>query len=346
MSSGDEYAIETVRGSLDGSRAEQVMAFWARRGAMSEAEGARRLRQVVCVLVDGSGEIVGVNSAFPQSVELIAGREFWIYRSLLDQDVPPEAGDRMLAAAFSALEAEFDPAAPGPLGICLLIGNREEMDRRPEAEWREPRMFYAGHLPDGRQARIGYFSGAKIGPGGDGSGSMVDPDPGLAPGYRITPFAETDAVSGQDVIDLWLREGALPAAEAARRIGEVLLVALDDSGSLAGLTSAYLRHNAQLNMDLWYYRAFVATAHRRGNLAVQLALRGRDHLEARYVSGEDKRGPGGVYEVENEGLKRYFNDAIWFPTDFTFIGENARGDHVRVRYFPGARAPGPTAAGR
>jgi hypothetical protein len=29
------------------------------------------------------------------------------------------------------------------------------------------------------------------------------------------------------------------------------------------------------------------------------------------------------------------------PTDFTFIGENDRGDHVRVHYFPGAEAPGP-----
>jgi hypothetical protein len=27
------------------------------------------------------------------------------------------------------------------------------------------------------------------------------------------------------------------------------------------------------------------------------------------------------------------------PTDFTFIVENQRGDHVRVHYFPGALAP-------
>jgi hypothetical protein len=97
-------------------------------------------------------------------------------------------------------------------------------------------------------------------------------------------------------------------------------------------------------MDLWYYRAFVASAHRRGNLAVQLALRGRDLLERNWVDGIDRRGSGLVYEVENEGLKRYFNDAVWFPTDVIFIGENARGDHVRVRYHPGARAPLPAGA--
>jgi hypothetical protein len=29
------------------------------------------------------------------------------------------------------------------------------------------------------------------------------------------------------------------------------------------------------------------------------------------------------------------------PTDFLFIGENSRGDHVRVHYFPGVAAPDP-----
>ena len=38
-------------------------------------------------------------------------------------------------------------------------------------------------------------------------------------------------------------------------------------------------------------------------------------------------------------VKRHFDDALWLPTDFTSIGENQRGDHVRVHYFPGALAP-------
>ena len=38
-------------------------------------------------------------------------------------------------------------------------------------------------------------------------------------------------------------------------------------------------------------------------------------------------------------VKRHFDDALWLPTDFTSIGENQRGDHVRVHYLPGALAP-------
>ena len=121
----------------------------------------------------------------------------------------------------------------------------------------------------------------------------------------------------------------------------MLLVAIDEVDGVVGVSSAYPQRNPQLRMDLWYYRAFVASGHRNISLAVLLALRGRDHLQERFLSGRDTRGAGIIYEVENEGLKRDADQALWLPTLVTFIGENERGDHVRVRYFPGALAPEP-----
>lgn len=172
---------------------------------------------------------------------------------------------------------------------------------------------------------------------------MLDDRWRLDEGYSVVPFAEQEVIGEEEVIDLWNRELAMPRAEAERRIHEILLVATHGEGDLAGVSSAYLRRNDQLRMDLWYYRAFVPAAHRMSNVAVTLALQGRELLERRFVSGEDPRGAGIVYEVENESLKRHFDQALWLPTDFTFIGENERGDHVRVRYFRGALAPEPTA---
>ena len=163
----------------------------------------------------------------------------------------------------------------------------------------------------------------------------------LQAGYRIDRFAEQNTVTEQTVIDLWAREGVVIPEGAQRRVKEVLLVATSDDGELVGVSSAYLQRNPQLRIDLWYYRAFVAHAHRRSNVAVMLALIGRDDLQERFVTGQDNLGAGTLYEVENEGLKRHFPDALWLPTDFTFVGENERGDHVRVRYFPGALAPEP-----
>ena len=139
-------------------------------------------------------------------------------------------------------------------------------------------------------------------------------------------------------MELWAREGAVPGAEAQRRVGEVLLVALDERDSLVGLSSAYLQHNEQLGMDLWYYRAFVARRTARATSPCSSPSEGRDHLQARWRrAARTRRGAGLVYEVENEGLKRYFNDAVWFPTDVTFIGENPQAITSAS-----ATTPGPT----
>jgi hypothetical protein len=163
----------------------------------------------------------------------------------------------------------------------------------------------------------------------------------LTPGYRVAPLLEHEELTADDVVAVWINEGVLDPEEARRRVSEILLVATDQQGRVAGVCTTYLARNDQLRADMWYFRTFVAADHRQFNLAVTLALQGRDYLVSRYVSGEDRRGLGIIFEVENAGLQQHFPEALWLPTDFLFIGENARGAHVRVHYFPGALAPDP-----
>jgi hypothetical protein len=118
-------------------------------------------------------------------------------------------------------------------------------------------------------------------------------------------------------------------------------VASDAQGSLAGVATAYLARNEQLGADMWHLRAMVARAHRRSNIAVSLAVSGRERLVERFVSEEEPRGLGVIFEVENDGLKRAFPKGLWTPSDVLFIGESVRGAHVRVHYFPGVHAPEP-----
>ena len=150
-----------MRGRLSDERGDQVLRFWSDQGALDAAAARERLPEVVCVLLDDAGEIAGVNSVYPDNVQLIGGRRFWIYRSFL-LPAATDAAPGMISAAFAALEEEFDPDGDGPIGLCLLIADRAEMQRRPEAEWADPRMLYAGYDADGRQVRIGYFADAKI----------------------------------------------------------------------------------------------------------------------------------------------------------------------------------------
>jgi hypothetical protein len=170
-------------------------------------------------------------------------------------------------------------------------------------------------------------------------------------GYRLTLFADQDTVTGEDVVAMWISEVGLPESEARRRVSELLLVATSRGDELAAVGTAYLQRNDQLRADVWHLRAFVSAAHRMSHLAYVLALASRDHLEQRFVRGQDQRGIGLLFEIEHRALKsqgagemsRFMTRALWHLTDSFFIGENASGDHVRVHYFPGARAPEPDA---
>jgi hypothetical protein len=338
MTAGGE-SIEVVRGALDDQRAEQILSFWSAHGALEGEDARQRLSEVVCVALDDGGEVVGVNSA--QAEEVAPVGRLWRYRSFI-----PEAGGdlsaAMFTAAFEALGEGFDPDAPGPVGLCLTLSDPEEMESRPEAIWEPEQLFFAGYLVDGRLLRLRYFWNAKIGPGPPDSPRLedtMDEDYPVDPSYRVVPLAES-GLTNDDVLALWSHEAGIPDPEARRRVHEVQLVAVKE-GRLAGVSTAYIKRNEQLRMDLWHYRTYVAVDDRHSNLAGRLALAGRDHLERQFVEGEDTRAAGMAMEIENEGLKTYFNRALWLPLNFTFIGTNSIGQHVRVRYFPGARAPLP-----
>ncbi len=138
---------------------------------------------------------------------------------------------------------------------------------------------------------------------------------------------------------MWTSEAGLAAAEARRRLSEVARVATDPDGTLAGISTAYVQHNAQLDVPMWHIRAFVTGAHRAGNLASNLLLAVRLHVIDEFESGRRPDVPGAVVEVENMLIEQRFPQAIWPYNEFVFIGITPGGAHLRVFWFDGARIP-------
>jgi hypothetical protein len=337
-----QVTIEVVRGQPSEQRAAGILGFLSRGWAI-EGDAARRLlSEVVCVALE-HGKVVGLSSARPENLALVGNRPFWIYRSFLGER-SDERWNAMFNTTFEVLEKRFEEAETGPVGICAVVADRTEMERSPEVVRPETELMHAGYLDNGSQVRIRYFWGAAIALGNPDSPRLDETrlvEYPLEDRYRIEPLGKASGVSTDDVLRLWSHEQAVPETEARRRVHEVQLVAIERDDGVVGVSSLYLQRNAQLRMDLWYYRTFVAGAHRMSSLAAQLIFRNRDLMDERFVSGEDRRASGMVFELEHEGMKRHFNKALWLPADFTFIGENERGDHVRVHYFPGARVPLP-----
>jgi hypothetical protein len=339
MSGGGEE-IEVVRDALDDQRSDQVLRFWVDRGGLTEQVARERLPGVVCVARNESGGIAGVNSVY-EAMPRPPARPMWVYRSLLAEH-SADLWTEMFITAFDALEPEFEPSRGGPLGVCLLLDSSQMKDR-PEAIWPEEDLIFAGYVPDGRQVRVRWFWDALAEPGLPNSMSIdqsVAMDWSIDERYRVEPYTGDSEVADA-ILGLWAREGVVRDEEAQRRVHEALNVVMDREEGLVALSTAYVERSAQLGMDLWYFRTFVATAHRNTHIATQLTMHNRDLLQRRFVSGEDTRAGGVCFELENEGMRKYLNMAIWQPVDFIFVGDNERDVPVRVHYFPGARVPMP-----
>jgi hypothetical protein len=153
--------IQVVRNNLSAELAERILAFWERTTGLSGEDARKRLGQVVCVLLDADGAIAGANSVYEDTVDLLGGRRFKVYRSYL----VPEAMDdweAMLGVAFDELDRDYDPQGSGPGGMCVPIGDPAEIAKRPDALWPMTMMTYAGRLPDGTHLRVRYFVEGKI----------------------------------------------------------------------------------------------------------------------------------------------------------------------------------------
>jgi hypothetical protein len=299
-----------------------------------------RTEGAVCRAVDDDGREVGacsVSEVAPQP----PGRPVWAYESDIN-DASEDLQQRMFTAAFDVLESEYKATGSGPIGVCLLISDPDEIARRPEAIWPEEGLIFAGYLDDGTQVRIRWFWDAPAEPGLPNSLKLdqaLAMDWSIDERYRVEPYTADAETSGQ-ILALWAREQAVtPPSEAQRRVHEALNVVKERDAGVVALSTAFVQRSPQLGVDLWYFRTFVATDHRNTHIATQLTMHNRDLLEQRFASGEDTRAAGVAFELENRGMRKYINSAIWQPVDFIYVGDNDRGVPVRVHYFPGARVP-------
>jgi len=142
----------------------------------------------------------------------------------------------------------------------------------------------------------------------------------------------------EQAIELWLAQKVLTETQATKRAEELLFVATDEKdGGIAGVCTTYLRTPPALKLPLWHFRTFVAPEYRQNDIAFHLLHLAIDYHESRFTGGTDPGGRGLYMEIENPIIQRYRNEAVWPSSGMVFAGYNARGDHCRVRYFPGAR---------
>lgn len=151
--------------------------------------------------------------------------------------------------------------------------------------------------------------------------------------------ADADAIRA-----FWLREHAnVEGNDARRRAREVVMRVLTADGELAAVSTVEPRTIPRLLQPMYYYRCFVGAAWRHHKLLRPLLCHSYDVLNG-WARERDYPCLGVLLELENEGFARTLQKASWRVTpkiDFTFIGRSAKGQDLRVCYFPGARLKTP-----
>ena len=151
----------------------------------------------------------------------------------------------------------------------------------------------------------------------------------------------------EEVIRFWLGEDALRDRESAeRRAPELLIVARDSTGQVAGVTTAVRTHVRQLGFKCFYYRTFVGSQHRtRGLRSTKLFWKMLHEsyrvLNERFQSGYDPGVLGLFAEIESQSIMRAQKAAVWSQDGMNavFVGRTPEGKHLRVWYFDGAKVP-------
>ncbi len=316
--------------------AERAVAFWAREGVLSPRERRRRAGEVIVRATGPDGQLVGVGTAHLGHASP-PGLPLWFYRTFVAREHRRSAVAVELAlAARDEMAARFAAGDERAAGVAWDLQNRALARAWPQADWHLVGGFlYVGRSLDGDDLRVCFFPGARA--------PLPPPvaEPVTLPGGQsVALLLGHDSVTREDVVAFWVGQGVLSAADAWRRVSQVLLVATDAAGAVAAVGTVYLGWQEQLRAEMWHYRTFVGPEHRGGALALTLSAMTHAHLEARWAAGVDRRAPGVVFEVQNEGLRRHFADAVWPRTQMAFLTRRSDAD-VRVRWFPGALAPPP-----
>jgi hypothetical protein len=136
---------------------------------------------------------------------------------------------------------------------------------------------------------------------------------------------------------LWRRYQAVEGEKVIeQRSREVVFAVRNSSGEIGGVSTVRPVQVKLLNNNYFYeFRCFIAPPFRAPGLDSLLAVKTKSFLEQQKDSGEKFKGL--VMVIENEEIKALRTKAVWPASGMVFAGYNAKGHHVRVGYFKGAR---------
>ncbi len=144
---------------------DQILALWMEHGGPTGTRAEERLNQIVLVVRDSGGRVVGLSTAFKTYVQQLRNHFFAIRLMLAADHRIPGLTPKLLVKTRDFLESihshEDEPLA---IGILTLVENPRLKETRNQAIWPASGMVYVGNSKEGHHLRVYYFKGARITP--------------------------------------------------------------------------------------------------------------------------------------------------------------------------------------
>jgi len=150
-------------------------------------------------------------------------------------------------------------------------------------------------------------------------------------------YQNVDGELGERILEFWTTHKALPANVNSRhRLDEIVVVAECDD-RVIGVSTVVPLHYPRLKLRLFNFRCFVDPDYRRDKVAAEMLNLTYESLNQRFSEGTDPSVVGLMAVAQNPGLRLQHNHAVWPNTGLVFIGYDANGFPMRLKYFDEAR---------
>lgn len=145
---------------------KEITTIWKQfHPGLEEKNAEERLNQIVILVKNEFGQIVGISSAFKAYIKQLDNYFYSARLILIPGYRIPGLMSKLMVMTRDFLESVHrHDDAPPCLGIVLLVENDRLKKLRNEAIWPASQFVYIGNSGKGHHIRVYYFKGALINP--------------------------------------------------------------------------------------------------------------------------------------------------------------------------------------
>lgn len=163
MKSVSDYSFHFINEAIPAELSAEIVKLWTEFAVLQQPEAERRLSELVLVLKNKSGKVIGVSTVVKTLLPQIHNYVYAYRYFILPEFRAPTLDTQMIVRTKNHLQEisalETDKKC---VGIMVIVQNEKLKAQWRQAVWLGADMIFMGNTPQGHHVRVGYFKHARI----------------------------------------------------------------------------------------------------------------------------------------------------------------------------------------